>query len=280
MTDTHKNESVEPKVTPSEASTTSTTTEAAAQAVASDAKATAASAPVTDTSATTSEAEPKHSNFTRRSVLAMAGCGVAGLVVGGVLASWGVTSQAIASGRIDLRTTPTKMIVTDRARCSGCQRCEMMCTLKNDGVTQQSISRVHVWEHYNFGEGVGTGGGIFADCQFTVQGCLQCADPQCAKYCPVHAIYADPETGARVVDDEVCIGCGMCTAACPWNMPRVNAQTGTSTKCISCGRCAEQCPNGAIKFVDWEDIAQKVLDNGVVSTATLIPDATLVEGLS
>ena len=45
-------------------------------------------------------------------------------------------------------------------------------------------------------------------------------------------------------------------------------------------RCAEQCPNGAIKFVDWEDIAQKVLDNGVVSTATLIPDATLVEGLS
>ena len=62
------------------------------------------------------EGEHKSKTFTRRSVLAMAGCGVAGLVVGGVLASWGVTSKSIASGRIEIRTTPTKMIVTDRAR--------------------------------------------------------------------------------------------------------------------------------------------------------------------
>ncbi len=70
----------------------------------------------------------------------MAGCGVAGLVVGGVLASWGVTQDSIASGRIELRTTTTKMIVTDGARCPGCQRCEMMCTLKNDGRVCQHIS--------------------------------------------------------------------------------------------------------------------------------------------
>ena len=44
------------------------------------------------------EEEPKQKTFTRRTVLAMAGCGVAGLVVGGVLASWGVTSASIASG--------------------------------------------------------------------------------------------------------------------------------------------------------------------------------------
>ena len=216
------------------------------------------------------EEEPKQKTFTRRTVLAMAGCGVAGLVVGGVLASWGVTSASIASGRIEIRTTPTKMIVTDRARCSGCQRCEMMCTLKNDGATQQSIARVRVWDNYNFGSGVDTNDGIFGNCQFTVASCKQCADPQCAKYCPVHAIHSDEETGARVVDEDVCIGCGMCSAACPWNMPHINAQTGTSTKCISCGRCAEQCPNGAIKFIDWEDIAQKAIDEGVVSTATIV----------
>ena len=215
-------------------------------------------------------ADKKQPFFTRRSVLAMTGCGVAGLVVGGVLASWGVTTQSIASGRIELRTTPAKLIVTDRARCSGCQRCEMMCTLKNDGVAQQSIARVRVWDNYNFGAGVDTGDGIYGSCQFTVQSCKQCADPQCVKYCPVHAISADEETGARVVDDEVCIGCGMCSAACPWGMPQVNAQTGTSTKCVSCGRCAEQCPNGAISFIDWEDIAQKAIDGGVVSTTTLV----------
>ena len=29
-------------------------------------------------------------------------------------------------------------------------------------------------------------------------------------------------------------------------------------------------PNGAIKFIDWEDIAQKVIDQGVVRTTTLV----------
>ena len=213
--------------------------------------------------------EAKMSNVTRRQVLAMAGCGVAGLVVGGVLASWGVTQEAIASGRIDLRTTPTKMIITDRARCSGCQRCEMSCTLKNDGCVDQHIARVRVWDTYNFGYGVGTGGGIFGDCEFTVKQCLQCEDAWCMRYCPVHAIHPDEKTGARVVDDALCIGCGMCTQACPWNMPRISSKTNKSTKCISCGRCADQCPNGAIQFVDWEDIAQKCIDEGVVSTTTV-----------
>lgn len=210
------------------------------------------------------------STFTRRRVLALAGCGVAGLVVGGVLSTWGITSASIASGRLEIRTTPTKMIVTDRARCSGCQRCEMMCTIRNDGRVCQHIARVRVWPNYNFGSSVDVNGGIYGTCEYTVAHCKQCADPWCAKYCPVHAISADEKSGARVVDAKRCIGCGMCTQACPWNMPRLDSETNTSTKCISCGRCAEQCPNGAIRFVDWQDIAQKVLDQGVTRTSTLV----------
>ena len=53
-------------------------------------------------------------------------------------------------------------------------------------------------------------------------------------------------------------------------MPRINSQTGTSTKCVACGRCAVQCPNGAIQFVDWQDIAQAAIDQGVVRTVTLV----------
>ena len=186
----------------------------------------------------TSGSAPVKKNITRRDVLAMAGCGVAGLVVGGALASWGVTQESIASGRIELRTTPTKMIVTDRARCSGCQRCEMMCTLKNDGRVCQHIARVRVWDNYNWGASPDTGEG--------------------------------EKTGARTVDTKKCIGCGICSQACPWNMPRVDTETGVSTKCISCGRCAEQCPNGAIQFIDWQDIAQKIIDEGIVRTTTAV----------
>ena len=218
-------------------------------------------------------AAPKKT-VTRRQVLAMAGCGVAGLVVGGVLASWGVTERSIASGRIDIRTTPTKLIVTDRARCSGCQRCEMMCTLKNDGRVRQHIARVRVRDNYNWGPGPDTGQGSFGEgegaCQFTVEHCKQCADPACLNYCPVHAIYVSEENGARMVDSDLCIDCGMCSQACPWNMPRIDTESRTSTKCISCGRCAEQCPNGAIQFIDWQDIAQKCIDMGVVRTVTLV----------
>lgn len=203
---------------------------------------------------------------TRRQVLVAAGCGVAGLVAGGVLAKWGVVSDAVASGRIDIATTPQKMIVTDRARCSGCQRCEMMCTLKNDGMAMQSSARVRVHETYFFGDSPDTGEGSFGSCQFTIKSCRQCAEPRCVEYCPVHAIHSDDQTGARVIEAGVCIGCGMCHEACPWGLPKINPLTGVSTKCVSCGRCAEQCPNGAIQFIDWIDIAQECIDKGLVST--------------
>ena len=182
------------------------------QGVPSGAPATTGTAPAPEN--VPGEGEHKSKTFTRRSVLAMAGCGVAGLVVGGVLASWGVTSKSIASGRIEIRTTPTKMIVTDRARCSGCQRCEMACTLKNDGRVCQHIARVRVWPNYNFGASVDTKDGIYDNCEFTVEHCKQCADPACMNYCPVHAIYADEESGARTVDTKKCIGCYACRVAC------------------------------------------------------------------
>lgn len=212
----------------------------------------------------------KGRTVTRRQVLAMGGCGVIGLVAGGFLASWGITSQSIASGRIAIRTTPTRMIVTDRARCSGCQRCEMMCTLKNDGRVCQHIARVQVARNFNYGHGVDTVDGALKNGQFTIESCKQCEEPRCMEFCPVHAIYSSDKNGARIVNEEICIGCGMCTSACPWNMPVVDTETNVSKKCISCGRCAEQCPNGAIGFIDWKDIADEVLAKSVVSTARLV----------
>ena len=59
--------------------------------------------------------------FTRRQVvIGGVGIGLAGLIAGGALAKWGVVEESIASGRIVLDPLPQKMIITDRARCSGC----------------------------------------------------------------------------------------------------------------------------------------------------------------
>lgn len=222
----------------------------------------------TETASDGTSPKKKHT-WTRRDVLAMAGCGIGGLIVGGVLAKWGVIEDTVASGQLDISSTPTKFIVTDRGRCSGCQRCELMCSLRNDGHVSQHTARVRVWENYQFGTSPDTSDGIYKNCEFTIKSCKQCKDAQCMKNCPVHAIHPDPQTGARVVDTDKCIGCGMCHMACPWGMPVVDTTTNKSTKCISCGRCAEQCPNGAIQFIDWQDIAEECIKKGVVSTAQL-----------
>ena len=198
--------------------------------------------------------EKKQPFFTRRTVLAMTGCGVAGLVVGVVLASWGVTTASIASGRIELRTTPTKMIVTDRARCSGCQRCEINCTLTNDGVCSSYISRVKIQRRLNLD---GAGNGLLSgndNCfVYFPDTCRQCEDPACGNACPQKAITTDSR-GIRVVDTDKCIGCGACHDACPWHMPTVNPETGKSSKCIACGACVAGCPSGALSIVDWDAV--------------------------
>ncbi|MEG0852936.1 MAG: 4Fe-4S dicluster domain-containing protein, partial [Angelakisella sp.] len=65
-------------------------------------------------------------------------------------------------------------------------------------------------------------------------------------------------TGARVIDEKLCVGCGACTAACPWNIPVVDPETKKSTKCITCGACVAGCPTGALSIVEWKDIAAAV----------------------
>jgi Fe-S-cluster-containing dehydrogenase component len=203
--------------------------------------------------------EDAKKGLTRRHFAGFAGAGIAVLVAAGALTKWGVVDQAIASGRITLRSTPTKMILTDRAKCSGCQRCEMSCTLKNDGRSCQDIARVRLWQNYNQGPRAGSGEGISGDFQYTQEFCKQCSQAACLTNCPQAAIYADPDTGTRLVDGERCIGCGICSEACPWNMPVIDKETGKSTKCVACGRCAEQCPNEAIQFIDWKDVYEEYL---------------------
>jgi molybdopterin-containing oxidoreductase family iron-sulfur binding subunit len=51
--------------------------------------------------------------------------------------------------------------------------------------------------------------------------CQHCSSPPCLPVCPSAATTID-ERGIVVVDTSVCIGCGTCVTACPYNARKVN----------------------------------------------------------
>lgn len=159
----------------------------------------------------------------------------------------------------------TGLILADPTRCVGCQRCELACTEYNDGRAQPSLARIKIERALNFGLAGPTGGapmqGAWGD-GLVVQGvCRQCPHPvPCATACPQGAIQADPDTGARVVDPDRCLGCRLCQRACPWGMIVFDEERQQATKCFLCHgkpKCVAACPAAALRFVPWHDLTRE-----------------------
>ena len=191
--------------------------------------------------------------YTRRQFLKLSGKRLAGLTISAAMMDlMGVTSKSLAEDKVRVWAFPQGLLVVNADRCVGCQRCEINCTLTNDGCCSSYISRVKVTRNlYNSRNG----SGLYTDDSWTYfpDTCRQCENPPCGNICPAQAIYSD-ELGIRRVDPDKCIGCGSCTIACPWHMPTVNPVTHKSSKCVMCGACAEGCPAGALSIVPWEKI--------------------------
>jgi len=69
----------------------------------------------------------------------------------------------------------------------------------------------------------------------------------------VEAIVVDRNTGAKMVRDDICVGCKVCTIACPFGTVNYVQSTGKVQKCDLCGgapKCSEACPTGAISYID------------------------------
>lgn len=98
-------------------------------------------------------------------------------------------------------------MVFDLRRCIGCNACVVGCKQENslpDGVFfTRTLS-----EEY----------GVYPTVSrvYIPTLCNHCEDAPCEKVCPSGATYTRPD-GIVMVDSDLCIGCGSCAVACPYD---------------------------------------------------------------
>jgi len=86
---------------------------------------------------------------------------------------------------------------------------------------------------------------------FSVAVCNQCGEPVCEAYCPTGAISKDKEDGVVRIDQERCLGCGLCALSCPYGGIDYEPISGRTQKCDLCDgepKCADACPSETITF--------------------------------
>lgn len=126
--------------------------------------------------------------------------------------------------------------------CTGCLQCEIACSFVKEGSFNPSRSRIHVFEFREEGRQI----------PYT---CTQCSEAWCMSACPVDAIRVDAATGAKVVFDNTCVGCKVCTIACPFGTINYHVGTGKVIKCDLCDgkpACVDACPTDALQYIDAE----------------------------
>jgi len=161
------------------------------------------------------------------------------------------------------------VMVVDQAKCKNARKCMKACQAAHQLKPDQHHINVLEMEDPTDGSSY-----------FMPKTCQHCDNPQCCTVCPVDATFKRQD-GIVLVDNERCIGCRFCIAACPysartfnWTEPRdaekyadveydmetnVPQKKGTVTKCIfSADRlregqlpsCVSACPNGVYYFGD------------------------------
>ncbi len=157
-----------------------------------------------------------------------------------------------------------KSLLIDPGKCTGCRQCEMACSNEKEGVFNPAKSRIRVFDFHT-------------EAKFVPYTCTQCAQAWCMSACPVEAITVDASTGAKVVNDNTCVGCKVCTIACPFGTINYVTDSGKVAKCDLCGgdpACAKACPTGAIVYVDADQTGFEKMKVWASKTATGTTAAT------
>jgi len=103
--------------------------------------------------------------------------------------------------------------------------------------------------------------------------CLHCETPACVTVCPTGASYKRESDGIVLVNPDTCIGCKLCSWACPYGAREYSPSEGVMKKCTLCvdriyneqipeaqrqPACVLACPTQARSFGDFGDPESKV----------------------
>jgi Fe-S-cluster-containing dehydrogenase component len=172
--------------------------------------------------------------------------------------------------------SPKKLgLVIDLDTCVGCQACVVNCKEWNTGGHSAPLpdrdpyqreprgvwfNRVHTFETEDE-----------SGCSRTVhfpKSCLHCEQPACVEVCPTGASYKRAKDGIVLVNAETCIGCKLCSWACPYGAREFDDDAGIMKKCTLCidriynetlgeeervPACVSTCPASARHFGDLGD---------------------------
>ena len=136
-------------------------------------------------------------------------------------------------------------------KCVGCYACRMACQMINKLEPEEAFISYKEIEQ-------GTYPSVYAE-TVPVQ-CMHCENAPCQQVCPTHATYTT-DSGVVLVDEEKCIGCKYCMAACPYQV-RYQVETGEVQKCTFCHHrtgvgllpaCVGTCVGYARTFGDLND---------------------------
>jgi Fe-S-cluster-containing dehydrogenase component len=191
-------------------------------------------------------------------------------------------------------------LVIDLDTCVGCHACAVACKQWNDGGQFGPLpdedpygadpigvwfNRVHTYETTAPGigdSGLGKSASDASNGSFPVpsprspvpmtvhfpRSCLHCETPACVTVCPTGASYKRAEDGIVLVDEDKCIGCKLCSWACPYGAREYSPVRGTMQKCTLCvdriynesfeeidrqPACVMACPTRARHFGDLGD---------------------------
>jgi len=166
------------------------------------------------------------------------------------------------------------VMVIDLSRCKNLRKCQSACNHMHNVHPGQNWIKVHQMK----------------DADHTApywqpSTCMHCDSPPCVKVCPVDATFKRQD-GIVLIDNNRCIGCRFCMAACPystrvfnWEEPAEEDKSlaekphdscesslpqkkGTVGKCDFCPdmtrmgmlpHCVSACPNGVFMFGDMNE---------------------------